>query len=357
MHEVEVLVGTRKGLFVLRGKRGASLSIAHRGFAGQEVPYAMRDPRTGEYFASVAHGQFGPHLFHTAELDGEWQETAGLAFPEGAGAALERIWTVVAGEPEGVLYAGVAPAALFRSDDAGRSWSLVEALWRVPGREAWQGGFGGLALHSICPWPGDPRRLAIGISAAGVWLTDDGGLTWRRGGKGLVSRYVPEGARENADDQCVHNLQRCPTEPSTLYLQFHGGVYRSDDAGETWRDIGSDRGLPADFGFPIAVDPRDPDRAWVIPLNSDMDRVSAEAEVRVFETRDRGKSWRGHASGLPSPPAYLTVLRQAFCHDGGDPLGLYFGATSGDLFASADGGRHWTTAARHLPPVLSVHCA
>ncbi len=152
-------------------------------------------------------------------------------------------------------------------------------------------------------------------------------------------------------------MKRAPTQPATLFLQFHGGVYRSDDAGETWRDIagtGSDTGLPADFGFPIAVDPRDPDRAWVIPLNSDQDRVSAGGALRVFETADRGRSWHPRTEGLPGPPAYLTILRQAFCHDGADPLGLYFGTTGGEIFASADGAQHWHSAARHLPPVLSL---
>ena len=215
---------------------------------------------------------------------------------------------------------------------------------------------GGLALHSICTWPGDASRLSVGISAAGVWHTEDGGRSWHRAGKGLISRYLPEGARDDAPDQCVHNLHRSPAQPSTFYMQFHGGVYRSDDAGETWIDIGSEGGLPADFGFPLVADPRDPDRAWVIPLNSDEDRITAEAKMRVYETRDRGNTWQPHSSGLPSPPAFLTILRQAFCHDGGEPLGLYFGATSGQLFASADAGSSWSEAVCHLPPVLSVRC-
>src|SRR5262245_57872763 len=140
-------------------------------------------------------------------------------------------------------------------------------------------------------------------------------------------------------------------------MQFHGGVYRSDDAGESWIDIGTGRGLPSDFGFPLAIDPNDPDRAFVIPLQADADRVTPDGRVRVYETSDRGASWHARNEGLPQSQAYLTVLRQAFCSDGGKPLGLYFGATSGDVFGSVDGGRTWSTVASRLPPVASVRCA
>jgi photosystem II stability/assembly factor-like uncharacterized protein len=317
------------------------------------VEYACRDRRTGRIFASVTHGQFGPHLYWTDDLDGPWIEAEGPAFPADAGAAVERTWVVVPGAGEGVLWAGVQPAALFRSGDGGRTWELNRALWDDPTRPRWEPGAGGLCLHSICPWPGDPDRLALGISAAGVWLTDDGGESWRRGVRGLVPRYLPEAARAEAISLCVHNLHRSPVDPSTLYLQFHGGVYRSDDAGESWVEIGLPGGLPHDFGFPLVVHPRDPDRAYVIPLVSDEDRVTPGA-VRVWETRDRGTSWRARGDGLPAAGAYLTILRQAFCHDGGEPLGLYFGAQSGEVFGSADGGATWTTVAAHLPPVISV---
>ena len=288
----ELLVGTKKGLIVLRGERGGPLEVASRAFPGEVCEYAVRDPRSGRYLASVTTGQFGPHLFTSDNPAGGWEQAEGPAFPPEAKAAVERIWVIQPGVAEGELWCGVAPAALFHSTDGGRSWSLVRGLWDIPTRPEWQPGFGGLALHSICPWPGDRKRLAVGISSAGVWLTEDGGKSWRSGVKGLVPRYLPEEARANTHTHCVHNMHRAPKQPNTIYMQFHGGVYRSDDAGESWVDIGTNTGLPSDFGFPLVIDPADPDRAFVIPLAADADRVTPEGRVRVYETRDRGGTGR-----------------------------------------------------------------
>ena len=357
--DAELLLGTRKGLFVLRGPRGGPMEIAGRAFEGIDVEYAIRDPNTGNYLASVTYGHFGPRVFISEDPTKGWEQTDGPIFPDEAGASVERIWTIEPGIESGVVYTGVAPAALFRSDDGGRTWTLNRGLWDLPERPKWQPGGGGLCLHSICQWPNDPARIAIGISAAGVWLTDDGGESWRKGFTGLVPRYVPEDARDDQVGLCVHDIKRSPVQPDTIYMQFHGGVYRSDDAGETWVDIGTDRGLPSDFGFPLVIDPTDPQRAFVVPLTGAEDRTTPGGRVQVFETTDGGGTWTGRGSGLPERDAYLTVLRQAFCNDdrGGSELGLYFGATSGDVFGSADGGATWSTVARHLPPVLSARCA
>jgi photosystem II stability/assembly factor-like uncharacterized protein len=350
----ELLVGTKKGLFALEGEPGGEFEVTARAFAGQPVEYAMRDPRSGRAFATVTNPFYGPKIFYTDDPAGEWTQAEGLELPKGGDKALERIWTIVRGEGDDApLYAGGDPGVLFESRDDGATWELNRTLWEHPTRDTWQPGGGGLCLHSIVPWPGEPEKLAMAMSAVGVWLTDDGGQSWRHGNKGIRARYLPDEAPEDTLALCVHNLHRARRRPERMFMQFHGGVFRSDDAGESWTAIGD--GLPSDFGFPMALDPADPDSAYVIPLTADMDRVTPDGRVRVYETRDAGASWAPRGDGLPAEHAYLTVLRQALTSRGeGENLELYFGATSGEVFGSGDAGATWSTTAAHLPPVYSV---
>ena len=352
----ELVVGTKKGLFLLEGDPRRGFAIATRAFAGEPVDFATRDRRSGRLLATVTSPFYGPKIFYTdGEPGGDWVQAKGVALPDGGEQALERIWVIVPGEADGDLYAGGDPGVLFESHDGGTTWEINAGLWEQPSRPHWQPGGGGLCLHTICTWPGDPERLAVAVSAAGMWLTDDRGRSWRRGNLGLDPSYLPEEALadENAG-RCVHHVERAPARPERMFMQFHGGVYRSDDAGQSWTDIGAS-GLPSNFGFPLAVDPADPDSAYLIPLVADMDRVTPDGRVRVYETRNAGADWTARGEGLPSRDAYLTVLRQAFSHTAeGEQLELYFGATSGELFGSGDAGARWTSVASRLPPVYSV---
>jgi photosystem II stability/assembly factor-like uncharacterized protein len=346
----ELLVGTKKGLFALAGEPGGPFEVTDRAFAGEVVEYALHDARTDRLLVSVTSPFYGPKLWYAA--DG-WEQAGGLELPGGGAAALERIWVIKEGEADGVVYAGGDPGVLFESRDGGLTFRLNRGLFEHSARPHWAPGAGGLCLHSIVTWPGDPDRLAVAVSAGGVWLTEDGGATWRAGNEGIVPRYIPEDAPPEEIALCVHSIERAATRPERMFMQFHGGVYRSEDAGASWTSIAD--GLPSDFGFPLALDPADPDSAYVIPLTADVDRVTPEGRVRVYETRDAGAHWTPRGEGLPSEQAYLTILRQAFASTGeGDALELYFGATSGAVYGSADAGATWYEVATNLPPVLSI---
>jgi photosystem II stability/assembly factor-like uncharacterized protein len=277
---------------------------------------------------------------------------ANVKFPETAGAALKQIWQIAPGrehEPD-MLYCGVEPAALFASRDAGGSWSLVEGLWNHPHRARWQPGGGGLCLHTVVLDPERPGRIRVAVSTGGTYVTDDGGTSWRPTNTGVRCVFLPDQYPEFG--QCVHKVVQSRQRPDRLYLQNHWGLYRSDDRGESWTDIAN--GVPSDFGFPIAVHPRDPDTAWIVPLESDEFRCTPDGRLRVFRTSDAGASWQGLGDGLPQAEAYETVLRDALGVDAADPCGVYFGTRSGKLFASVDEGQSWTTVADGLPPVIAV---
>lgn len=358
--DVLLLVGTMKGAFILRASsRRNEWALGGPYFPGNPV-YAMAyDGRAGRHrlWAGPKSWHWGALLRSSDEFGRNWTnpETATVKFPESAGAALGQIWQVIPGrdaEPD-TLYCGVEPAALFVSRDAGETWSLDEALWNHPHREKWSPGAGGLGLHTILPDPANPKRLRVAISAGGMYVTDDGGASWRASNAGVRAEFLPDKYPEFG--QCVHKVAQSQQKPERLFLQNHWGLYRSDDRGENWTDVAN--GVPSDFGFAVTVHPRDPDCAWIVPLESDLFRCTPEGKLRVYRTRDAGASWQPSGNGLPQHEAYDTVLRDAMAVDALDPAGVYFGTRSGKLFASADEGERWTEVYDGLPPIVSVRAA
>lgn len=352
--KVAVLVGTRKGAFVFRssGKRGKwQMEGPH--FEGQEVFHMGFDPRDGKsIYAATNNAWFGSHLQVSRDLGRKWKlSEKGLGFTEASGRKLERIWHIEPGaadEPE-VIYCGIAPAALFRSEDRGRSWEEVPSLGAHPTKDRWNPGAGGLCLHSFQAMPGG--RLYAGISAAGVFRSDDRGATWRPMNKGVRTDFQPEKFPEVG--QCVHKLLRHPAQDNLLYQQNHCGMYRTDDGGEKWVDIS--KGLPSRFGFPLALDPSDTKTLWVIPEKGAEFRSTIEPAV--YRSRNGGKKWEKLTRGLPGKHSYLHVFREGMASDGLKPCGVYFGTSSGSVFYSSNRGDRWETMAEHLPAVLSVSCA
>ncbi len=358
--DVLLLVGTMKGAFVLRG--AATRETWESGgpyFPGHAV-YAMAyDGRAGRQrlWAGPNSMHWGGMLRTSDDFGRTWTnpEQANVKFPERTGAALRQIWQIVPGrdsEPE-TLYAGVEPAALFVSHDAGDTWSLVEGLWDHPQRAHWQPGGGGLCLHTVLLDPERRDRIRIAVSSAGMYVTDDGGTTWRPSNTGVRAEFLPDKYPEFG--QCVHKVTQSREKPERMFLQNHWGLYRSDDRGESWTDIAN--GVPSDFGFPIAAHPADPDCAWIVPLESDEFRCTPEGRLRVYRTRDAGARWEALETGLPQDGAYETVLRDALAVDTLAPAGVYFGTRNGKLFASADEGDTWSAIVEGLPPIVSVKAA
>jgi hypothetical protein len=358
--EILILVGTTKGAFLFRSdpeRRRRQVSGPH--LRGQQVYSLAYDDRAGRrrVLAGAESWHWGPQVYRSDDLGETWSDAVegGVRFPEDANAAVKRVWqlTPAGADQAGVVYAGVEPAALFRSKDGGESFELLPGLWEHPHRSKWEPGGGGLCLHTIVLDPDDPARIWVAISAAGVYHSSDGGTSWQTRHQGVRAQFRPDPYPEFG--QCVHKIAPAAGRPSRMYLQNHWGLYRSDDAGGQWVDIAN--GVPSDFGFPVVAHPSDPDTAWVIPLTSDEFRCTAEGKARVYRTRDAGASWEPLGAGLPKEDAYLTVLRDGFATDGGEPAGLYFGTRTGELFASADEGDSWELLAGWLPPVLCVKAA
>jgi hypothetical protein len=358
--DVLLLVGTMKGAFILRANKGRrKWEIGGPYFPGSAVYALAYDDRAGRrrIWAGPQSMHWGGLLRSSDDFGRSWTnpQEANVKFPEKAGAALKQIWQIVPGrdaEPR-MLYCGVEPAALFVSRDAGETWSLAEGLWNHPQRSRWQPGGGGLCLHTILLDPVDSRRIRIAVSTGGMYVTEDGGASWRPSNKGVRAEFLPEKYPEFG--QCVHKVVQAQPEPHRMFLQNHWGLYRSDDRGESWTDIAN--GVPSDFGFAMAIHPQNPDSAWIVPLESDGFRCTPEGKLRVYRTRDAGKRWEAMTKGLPQKGAYETVLRDAMAVDSLDPAGVYFGTRSGKLFGSADAGKSWSALLDGLPPILAVKTA
>ncbi len=315
--------------------------------AGWGIFHAIADPRDGTIYAAANHSVYGPTVQRSTDGGATWKRSQKIGLPEKSGMMLEATWHIEPGPPEapGTLYLGGAPAVLFRSDDGGDSWQPNRALLEHSTRETWFPGAGGLALHSIQLDPRDSRRLYVGITAAGVFCSDDCGESWAPRNEGVVADFLADPRAETG--QCVHKLLLHPARPDRLWQQNHHGVYVSDDRGESWDRLDGN-GLPSEFGFPIMIDPGDPDVAYVIPETGFEYHYSPGGQLAVHRTRDRGETWERMTDGLPA--GWAAVLREGAAYD---EQSLYFGTQSGSFFALTDGDK-WVEAIRHLPPILSV---
>jgi photosystem II stability/assembly factor-like uncharacterized protein len=348
-----LLVGTRKGLFVLTPDGGSPWEVSGPHLKGWEIFHAVTDPRDGAVYAATNSPIYGATVHRSADQGENWTRAEEIGLPEDTGLTLEKTWHVEPGRPgeDGVLWLGGAPGVLFRTDDSGKTWQVVDGVVRHPTREKWNPGAGGMCCHSIQLDPDDPERMYIAISAAGTFRSEDGGETWEPANQGVAADFFPDNPFPEVG-QCVHKLLVHPGRPERLWQQNHCGVYRSDDHGRSWERL-EGNGLPSGFGFPIALDPSNPDTAFVIPEEGAENRVTNDGRLGVYRTRDGGASWDLAADGLPHP-AWCAVLREASSFD---EDGVYFGTQSGSVFVTETGGESWFEAASQLPPILSVEAA
>lgn len=348
-----LLIGTRKGGFIATSD-AARRSWTLKGpiLKGCEVNHIGYEPESGTVILAGKSAWWGPALQLSTDLGETWREAEiPIRFEEGRGHSVERIWLV---KPDrrapGRLYAGVDPGALFVSDDTGNTWREVQSLTDHETRAQWFPGAGGLMVHSMAFDPARPSRLMVGMSAAGAFRSDDEGATWTPKNSGVRADFLPD--KFPPVGQCVHHLEIHTQNPNVLYQQNHCGVYRSEDAGESWIDISE--GLPSRFGFPIAVLPHDGDTIFVIPEESDQVRVSPDGQFRIYRSRNRGASWEALTKGLPQTDAYVNVMRLAMTTDTADPAGVYVGTQGGQVLASRDAGDSWETIFNWLPPIYSI---
>ena len=357
-----LLVGTMKGAFLFRSNaQREEWDEAGPYFPGRSIYALAYDGRNDRQrlWAAVNSPFWGSFLSSSNDFGKTWSdpETYNIKFPEGSEVSLKQIWQIAEGpssEPD-TLYCGVEPAALFKSTDAGATWSLERGLFDHPHRTQWMPGGGGLCLHTILTDPTNTERLFVAISTGGVYRTDDGGKNWQPRNKGICARFLPPDQQYPEWGQCVHKVVRHPSNPNRMFLQHHWGVYRSDDAGDSWNDIG--KGLPSDFGFAMEIDPHDANTVYIIPIESDEFRCTPEAKLRVYRTQNGGESWQALNEGLPQEDAFETILRDSMKADRSNPTGLYFGTRSGKLFGSKNGGNAWASIREGLPPITCVKTA
>ena len=365
MSGVRVLVGTRKGAFVLTsdGKRGG-WEVAGPHFGGWEIYHLKGSPADpNRLYAAQSTGWFGQLIQRSNDGGKTWEPGGNKFVYEGEPGThlwydgkprpweFKRVWHLEPSlkDPD-TIYAGVEDAALFRSTDAGQTWEELSGLRRHETGPVWAPGAGGMCLHTIIQDPTHADRMFVAISAAGAFRTDDAGKTWRPVNRGLRSEGIPNPTAEVG--HCVHRIAMHSSRPGTLFMQKHWDVMRSDDAGESWREVSGN--LPSDFGFPIDVHAHEPETIYVVPIKSDSEHYPPDGKLRVYRSRTGGNEWEALTKGLPQSDVYLNVLRDAMAVDSLDPCGIYFGTSGGQVYASADAGDSWAPIVRNLPAVLSV---
>jgi photosystem II stability/assembly factor-like uncharacterized protein len=365
MSKVRLLVGTRKGAFVITsdGKR-EKWDITGPHFAGWEIYHVKGSPvDPNRLYASQSSGWFGQVIQRSDDGGATWVQAGNKFLYDGVPGThqwydgtphpweFKRVWHL---EPSlsnvDEVYAGVEDAALFRSTDAGGSWEELSGLRGHGSGPHWQPGAGGMCLHTVILDPSDPERMFIAISAAGAFRTDDAGKTWKPINRGLRSAQIPDPTAEVG--HCVHHIAMHPSRPGVLFMQKHWDVMRSDNAGDSWREVSGN--LPTDFGFVIDVHAHEPETVFVVPIKSDSEHFPLDGKLRVYRSRSGGDEWEALTKGLPQKDCYVNVLRDAMAVDTLEECGLYFGTTGGQVYGSSDGGDSWTPIVRDLPAVLSV---